>query len=464
MARKWKRLLAAAAAVTVSCTAMTGFANTIDITKVVIKDGTTKVEEYGGEKPIPEKFEVNPSQMVEVTVKLSNGENAVANAEATFLSYLKSLETAENAEYNNSNIQYVAQEATDTEGTVTFAFRPRETIGTNGRGEFVAKAGGTDVTAPDSVYYDVVDPIIELTIAATNDAIITLGTAGDTAAYTLTAPEGKALPTEITVKLGETALTKDTDYTYANGTITIKDTALTTAAISTAGSYTISVAANGYNVNGTAALEVKPAQTVVVPDEDKEKVQEALNNIAVNANPEVSETGATVTLEPKAGEYDITYAISGGSSAISQSGTTITYTPVDGGKFAERVTVKATVGDENSNISRTYDIYFVKPGVTINFGNITAIAAADGVSDAFATADSLAAVNAGDITEARAKALNIVLGRQHKSTVAKAEDTLDYNGDDTIALAEYRIYMLMVEGAEGYSPEAVKAARAALKK
>lgn len=476
MKKKWKKLFAVTAAAAMSCTMLTGFANTAAITKVEVKSDGAEPVEYTGEAI--NGIKVNPSQQVTVTVRLAgDGDEAaaLADAEATFLSYLNAAENDENGQqYTNDTIQYIDQKATGNDGTVSFTFRPRTNLGANkdGIGEFTAKAGGVDVATPAAINYSVEEAKIPLTLTAGTegaDATIELGSENDTAAYKLSVPVGKELPAadKITVKLNNITLANTAEITYytydvATGVITINASALTSAGIDAAGPYNVVVSAENYVDSAAATLNVtdKPSE---VPENKVDDVQKALNDISVNTNPTVDSNGATVELEKKVtvsgDDYSIAYDISYDNTVVEVNGTTITYTPNENSKFAERVTVNATVGGAANKIAKTYDIYFVKPGKTISFGNVTAIADEAG-EDAFAIGKVLPAASDANILEARAKALNIALDRAGLDTIAKAEDTLDYDQDHNIALAEYRIYKLMIEHDPMYTPELIQQERA----
>ena len=126
-------------------------------------------------------------------------------------------------------------------------------------------------------------------------------------------------------------------------------------------------------------------------------------------------------------------------------------------------TVTAYVGDKSQNIATTKDVYLVPSTTTVSYGNINLLANASG-EDAFASdTDYKTAIDANSaaILAGRAKALNIALGRGDKEKdVPQFTETLDYDKDGKMVLAEYRIFKLLMEGDPIYTPSELKNARA----
>lgn len=141
---------------------------------------------------------INPNQMLKFEVELTN------DGDVTLFS-AKNGETT----YDNGTIQYVAQSASKA----TITFKPRATLG---EGTYSVKVGGTDVAEAQTYTYTVES---QLKITPVNKYAMSLPkllTAdvydSDYATYTIS---GVDSVDDLVVKEGETAFTKDTDYTVS---------------------------------------------------------------------------------------------------------------------------------------------------------------------------------------------------------------------------------------------------------
>lgn len=437
--RKCKRLLACAAAFAMSCTMVTGWANTATIESVEIVIGETRT-------PVAENGKIAPSDYVEVTVKVMNEADpavAVAAAQATFLSYLKEVDTVGSEKVlDNTTIQYVDQGTTGEDGKVVFGFRPRFTTG-----DYIAKAGGDDVAAPDSFIYSVEKPKTQLTLEA-KDATVTVGEVADVATFTMGGIDGAT----IVVKVDGTALAEG-QYSISGTTLTINNSVFTEAK-----EYSVIITAEGDFIESAVAKVVASAKQVVVPDEDVPEVEDKVEALA----PVVS--GGTATLTPSITtnggvEVPVTYA----PATEDADKVTITDGKVElkDGLFAAKVTINATV--EGTEIGSQKTIYLIPDNAVISFGNLALIADADG-NCAFAddTEFEIARkANETAITETKVEAINYAIGRRGEDAEKHPhfEETLDFKRDGGVSLAEYRILKLMLDGDADYAPSKVNTHR-----
>lgn len=446
-----------ALAAAMSCSMITGWANTAEIVSVTVTDSANNVEDVTAVT----NFEVNPSDLVSVKVKIKDTTPAaIADAEATFLTAITDA-FSEGQTLSDDNIQYVDQQTTavvegdtDTEAYAVFTFRPRM----NGTalklsGPHTAKVGGTAVTTVKDFAYTVKEADVVMTLTATPATV----KVGEEITFTVTVPEGKDVPETATV----TITGVETAPTYANGTFTWST--------ETAGSYDVKVEADGY-VAATTSVTVE-ADDVVVDEEHKDDVQDAVDKVVTDSNPTVEDGKAEVTLpETVQGgdvnynvKYDVVSSAPEGKSGVTKEGNKITYAPTADSADVERVEVVATVGTGDAAPGSVSYIYFVKDD--IGFGNVFAITDADG-KDIFdgANAKVGTAANSADIATARTKALSIVLGKAGTDSIAKADETLDYNRDGKYLLSEYYIIKRMLEAGDGeatFTPANVKAQRPA---
>lgn len=450
-----------ALAAAMSCSMITGWANTAEIVSVTVTDSANNVEDVTAVT----NFEVNPSDLVSVKVKIKDTTPAaIADAEATFLTALTDA-FGEGKTLSDENIQYVDQQTTavvegdsDTEAYAVFTFRPRmqtvnEVTSLKLIGPHVAKVGGTAVTTVKDFAYTVKEADVVMTLTATPATV----KVGKEITFTVTVPEGKVVPKTATV----TITGVETAPTYADGTFTWST--------ETAGSYDVKVEADGY-VAATTRVTVE-ADDVVVEPEHKDDVQDAVDKVVKDSNPTVEDGKAEVTLpETVQGgdvnynvKYDVVSSAPEGKSGVTKEGNKITYAPTADSADVERVEVVATVGTGDAAPGSVSYIYFVKDD--IGFGNVFAITDADG-KDIFdgANAKVGTAVNSADIATARTKALSIVLGKAGTDSIAKANETLDYNRDGKYLLSEYYIIKRMLEAGDGeaiFTPAKVKAQRPA---
>lgn len=446
--------MALAAALTLSCSMMMGYAaNTAAITKVTITNTpvsgeptTTEVTLSDAKDPNGKLAHVTEADLINVTIKIADAGSAAAvqNAEATFFSFLNQQGIA----LDNSTIQFVDQKTTGEDGTVTVSFRPRPSMA---EGVYVAKAGGTDVAAPDAVYFTTAAALVQPSLAEA--AEITLNESGSDAVFTISSYT-EAWKTAISaVKLGAGDVSNplsSEQYTIAPGGEGTATLTIPNNVFKAAGLHTVTIEATDYQPV-TANVTVKEPAPVV----DAE-LQEALNALEVPAN--ISQTTtlpAQVTTSTKT--YDLVWSYEGGSADLTGSGNTVTY---NGTGMAS---LKATASVANSAYSKTFTIYAYT--AVPSFGNVTAITN-EGGEDVFASTALLAAAKEvpelqTKLNEAVAVALNVVLGRQDAASIAGGADTLDFDKDGTVELSEYRIFKLMVDGAEGFDVDTVKAAAAA---
>ncbi len=431
MKKRGKKLLAGAAALAMSCSMVTGWANGVEIVDVKVlnsaDDSGTSFK--NAETGVIGNVKLNTEQMLQVTVKLTNGEAenpAVAAGDVTFLSNID----GESVTLNNSTIQYVDQQTVSTtDGTATITFRPRMSIGTQGVGSFIAKAGGTDVATTAEFNYTVETPKEDMTVYPESVTI----KSGESAVFTV--PEGM---TNVVVKEGSTALDSSA-VSYSGTTLTI--TGLTEVK-----SHELVISAAGYN--DKAVTVVVNSAVVEIPVGDVGNVETALGN----GLDEVVQGGTSAELPAKAGDYDVAYSIPDGDPNKEKVTLTDNTIALKSGVFAAKVTVSASVG-KNGQVKDTKDIYLVAdPNVNISFGNLDLISDSNG-ADAFASSTALsnAALTETQMTGIKAEALNYALDRRTPDAAINSAVDYDLNGD--VTLSEYRMLKLMFEGAEGFGAD-----------
>ena len=436
-----------ALAAAMSCSMITGWANTAEIVGITVTN-TVSNEVTTVEKDTVEgvekfkDFNVTPEDLVTVTVKIKS-ENPVAaleDAEATFLTAL-STAFGEGVTLSDDNIQYVDQQTTGvaegaqegTEATATFKFRPRmqtvnEVTSLKLIGPHVAKVGGTQVTTVQPFSYTVKNADIPLTLAVDNAK----PEVGAPVTFTVSVPEGKTLPTSVTVK----GIGDDYVATLTDGKFTW------TAAV---GTYSVSVSAGeGYSDSSVISIAVDEPVVEIPPVEvgKEDEAQDAINKIEVTTNPTGNEV--TLNVEATAGGQKVRYNVDDSSEAITYDAATgaITYDQSRATNFAERVKVVTQVGTEEQAISKTSYIFFV-PG-DISFGNVFALSDAEG-KDIFADNTIFKNnKNHPEMATARAAALAVALGKSGTDSVAKYTETLDRNDDNKVTLAEYYILKRMI--------------------
>lgn len=461
MKKRGKKLLAGAAALAMSCSMVTGWANGVEIVDVKVlnsasDEGTsfTKNSETG-------KFEgsLTADQMLKVTVKLTDDSAAIAAGDVTFLSNIANAETL-----NNDSIQYVDQQTVSTEkGEATITFRPRMTIGDVGKGAFIAKAGGTDVATTAEFNYTVVAPSVPLsasiggTITEGNDAVINLSV-----------PDGKDMPTAVTVKDGETVLETGISYDSTVKTLTVSNLK--------PGTHNLTISADGY-VSTSVQVVVESAE-VIVDSGDTGSVTTGIQDKLAGMTPSngsVKLPTGTVTGGGTNTNYNVSYTVTtpDESKIVRGADGTISLATVGEGEnakkvFAAKITVTASVGTTNP-ITSNKDIYLVAdPDVNVSFGNINLISTSTG-ADAFLsdTNFSDAKEAAGDSFEAtkvaiQTEVLNYALERRSPSELDNVvKPTVDYDLNGKVTLSEYRMLKLMLEGSNAnFTPSKLDTARA----
>ena len=452
MKKNTKRVLALIAATVMSCTMVTGFANTASITKVEVlnTDGTAVLWSYEGAALTDATINANASNLVKVYTQITDGAETpapVSAIESTFLSHLSGA-----SELNNTNIMFVDQKTTGEDGTAVYTFRPRATSGENFvNGQvYVAKTGGEGVAAADEKSYTVGTVAINWTIAATNNNV-EIG-ATDAIVYNILLPANAvAMPAAVTVKIDGTAIET---YTYDATNKTLSITGYNSANESTEPvTHAVTVEASGYTTLSTNYV-VKAKEVVVDPivPGDEEKVEEGVkDSLGTSVNPTV--VGDTGTVELSSGSiagtgtsYNVTYSLVGASEAASINDNVVTYdfTKMGDGVIAETVTVKASVGSKES----TKKFHFIKPSVKLAFGNINAATDNGGKVDVFASQEGVASVTDDDVTYIRAQVLNIVYNQEKKDGAAQWKETLDYDKDDKVSIGEYYIIKRMFDEAD----------------
>ena len=434
MKKRGKKLLAGAAALAMSCSMVTGWANGVEIVDVKVlnsasDEGTsfTKNSETG-------KFEgsLTADQMLKVTVKLTDDSAAIAAGDVTFLSNIANAETL-----NNNSIQYVDQQTVSTEkGEATITFRPRTTIGDVGKGAFIAKAGGTDVANTAEFTYTVEAPKVDMTVDQLSKTI----TEGSNAVFTITPDSSVAIST-VTVKDNNVALA-DESVTYNAGTLTISGLAV--------GSHSLVISAAGYN--DKAVTVVVNSANVPVDPNDKPGVTTDVKD-KLGAMKPADDGSVTVPTSEKTedGRYNINYTVTTSDDTKINKGADGKITLANN-VFAAKITVTASVGTDDP-VTAKKDIYLVADGTTqIAFGNLGLISDSTG-ADAFTTQGNVTSLGADVKADLKANVLNYALDRRDHAAdlgnVVKSAVDYDLNGD--VTLSEYRMLKLMLEGTEGFT-------------
>lgn len=451
MKKRSKRLLATALAAAMSCSMVTGWANTAVIDSITVTpDGGTAADYTNAET-----FSVSSSDVVTVKVKIMDATPAaIAAAEATFLSYVN-VASNNGATLDNTTIQYVDQQTTAADvveegeepgdAYATFTFRPRmSSEALMLTGAHTARVGGTSVETPQEFSYTVAEAVKDLNLSVSNPSV----TAGDTVTFTVTSTDG--IPSAITV----TGLPEgyESNYDSTTGQFTW---------VAVEGSYSVVISADGYEEVTAVAITVAAADEEELAPEDATDVKEQLDKIVIEANPTsntVSLGTTTVTGADGKTEYNVNYDVVATSPDVTYSNGVITYTDNPTADIT-RVAVTATVGTtDNGAQGKTSYIYFVKDDVTLGFGNVFGITSTEG-KDIFADDNTLKNnANHNDMAMAKTLALSVALGKADKSTLAKADETLNWNRDDKIVLAEYYILKRMLEADENemtYIPSVV---------
>lgn len=450
MKKRCKILLSCLVTLTLllSMTANCLAANSLTITKVEVLDGS------GGAERVKETYTPTDGQwpsigvqvsaeVIRITGKITDASGAaVSGAAATILVNDVACD-AEGSALDNSTIQYIDQVSTNADGTVSFTYRNRTTIGTNGLGSYNVKLGGTDVATVASVAYAVEADLPILSVTGTGKFEQATAPA-DGLAFTLSVNTGD-LPGAVTVKLNGEAK----EATYAGGVVTISKTVLDTLAY---GNYDLRIEAEGYNEAFSANAIVVDYKTLT----DEQKAEAAAGLEAAEA----TVSGGTVTF-PDA----VAGAASGITCDIAEtdktkvaiSGNTVTLK--EGQPFAK---VDVEISVNGSDLQKTQTVYLIPENTPVSFGNLGlhTITSGGQVTDAFAydpEADETAAnaaftsfvtepTNAAAILEDVAVALSIAMDNSKAAAYDHFGDALDFNKDGAFSLAEYRIYRLMMKG------------------
>lgn len=183
---------------------------------------------------------ISSAQMLKVDVTLQSA------GDVTLMSYKYGATS-----YDNSNIQYVAQETAGN--TTSIQFRPRNSE-SFGAGVYVVKIGAEGVSTPVSFNYVVEG---DLTVTANNNNICKADGTVTYADVTYTI-DGLAEGTT-TVAIDGKELTAGTDYTISENTLTIKPEVIDNKTLNSYGSYDLTVSQNGKT--GYSMINVCPAVT-----------------------------------------------------------------------------------------------------------------------------------------------------------------------------------------------------------
>lgn len=445
-----KKLIAGAAALAMACTMASAFAtegetttatgNKVVITSVqVLTDGQESGTEYVSNGNVSDTVRLTTAQMLKVSAKITTSNGGAANGEISFLSNLK-----DSDKLDNSTIQYVDQK-TSNGSEVTVTFRPRTTIGTGdgdgdvkGKGIFVAKLGGTDVSQAASFEYVVGDPLktMKFEIDTTSSPTITKGgscsfklTDTDTAGNNITGATVKAVSGSDTI---------NATYVASTGLYTIK--------FDKAGTYTVSAEKSGY---------VTPTSLTVIVNEPtvpEDKTEEVTGNMQEELD-KVQQGGTEATLPDKVGEYSVSYEFKAPAGKIKVEANKVS---LEENVFAAKVTVDASIGD---TVKTQKVIYLVKdPNTNISFGNLGLVSTSDG-KDAFASDEALTVASVDETvkTEAKAEALNYALDRAIPDNAIKSAIDYDMNGD--ITLSEYRMLKKLFDGDTNFSASKLTSSR-----
>ena len=439
-----KKLLSLALAAAMSGCMVSAFANTVsfDGVKVLGNDGVTVKATYTADQIKSGSVKIAPGEYMEVTAKLTPGENAsLTSGDITFLSHNSGAN-----ELGNDNIQYVDQQTAaidSNSGAATIKFSPRTSLAMS-TGQFVAKAGGTDVTAAAEFSYTVEAEKKTMTMEGVPTAPITVG-----GSVTIALKEGENAVTGATVKA--------TDKNNAENvvTATANNDGTYTMTFNTAGTYTITASKADY-------FDISSSEFIVsAKSVDTEKVtksvEETLKNVNGGGKTASLPTNAAVDGENK----DIAYKVEGGKAAIEISEDGTKTLKLNDNAFAAKVDLVATV--DGVDVHKT--VYLKADSTSqIAFGNLALISNAEG-ADAFTDDDKFSAALADAANKAaveltRAEALNYVINNSQPNDVIAS--AIDYDSKDGITLSEYRMFKLLINGNTDFSASKISAARAAL--
>ncbi len=457
--KKTHKLLSIAAVVIVLSVAMTmaTAANSLTISKVeVLNDDGVAVESYGTADLNTADINVQASQILSVTVTMTDGAEtpaAVSNAAATFLSYLEGSET----ELSNDTIQFIDQVNTNRDGSVTFAFRPRTSLA---KGDYVAKAGGADVASVAEFSYSFSEDLPNMNVSDVAPAFQKTQAPEAGITFSIKAESGgnsvtPSAPT--TVRLGGTALTSsDYSYSESEGQLTINKAKLDTLGV---GTYTLIISCPNYNQKVlTNAVTVNALQ---ITEGDAESVTENLDSV-VTAPTEKTDsiTVATTVAGAEGGNtYDLVYEVTGNAT---MDGDTISLN--EGVDFAKVVVEVNVEGSSTAVTTKTIYLYS-EDAPAPTFGNVGLHTT--GGSDAFKAVENqedfvsmLEAYGESNKLADIATALNIAINNDKAEELPHFADALDFDRDGDFTLAEYRIYKLMMDGDDPiHTYAAVQAAR-----
>ena len=449
-------------------------ANSISIEKVEILDGTGRVKETY--TSFTDAIGVQQgAEVIKVTGKLvtvpAEGEaaTAVSGGAATYLAYASAVD-AEGSELvlGNDTIEYIDQMNTGSDGIVSFTYRNRDSVmvpTAEAPVAITAKMGGTDVSTVAQFSYNV-EADLPILRAVISDGVSNFvkGKAADAVQVTLSnTVEGGAIPADITgLYIGDKALDANGLTAYASGSIKINPDFLNTLEV---GTHSIKVTADGFN-------EAFIANCIVVSipefnDEQNAAVGKDLEDMEITPATDGSVTiptvgSATYGMEISVAEVD--------NNKVTIDTATNKISLKSGVPFAK---VTVTVGVIGSTETKQETVYMIPENVHPAFGNI-GLHVEDG-EDAFAydpeadetetnTAFSTyVTTNAADFADDIATALSVALDDTKADALPHFEDALNFDGEEGLTLAEYRIYrLLMAGGVDGiHTFTAVNAARAA---
>jgi len=462
-------------------------ANTITIEKVEILDGTGRVKETY--TSFTDAIGVQQgAEVIKVTGKLetvpAEGEaaTAVSGGAATYLAYASAVDSGEEGApvLGNDTIEYIDQMNTGSDGIVSFTYRNRDSFegssmipAAGAPVAITAKMGGTDVSTVAQFSYNVEAdlPILTLTKGVGSFSFTQTQAAAD-ANYTLTSnaydtveeEQVMRLPAAITVKVGTTTVAAE-NYTYASGALTIKKDYLNTLAV---GTHTLTVQAEGFNeaFDGTAF-----SVAILAFDEDQNAaVEEALGSLTI---PDSAADGSVTipTVNSDVAPYGMEISVAEVDNNKVTIDTATNKISLKSGVPFAKVTV--TVGVIGSTETKQETVYMIPENVHPAFGNI-GLHVEDG-EDAFAydpeadetetntSFSTYVTTKAADFADDIATALSVALDDTKADALPHFEDALNFDGEEGLTLAEYRIYrLLMAGGVDGiHTFTAVNAARAA---
>lgn len=436
-----KKLLSLALAAAMSGCMVSAFANTVSFeeVKVLGNDGVAVRATYTADQIKNGRVKIAPGEYMEVTAKLTLGENAsLTSGDITFLSHNSGAN-----ELGNDNIQYVDQQTAaidSNSGAATIKFSPRTSLAMS-TGQFVAKAGGTDVTAAAEFSYTVEAEKKTMTMEGVPTAPITVG-----GSVTIALKESENAVTGATVKATDknNAENEVTAIDNADGTYTMTFTA--------AGTYTISAAKDGFNdvVSSEFSVNAKPVDTEKVT----KSVEETLKNVNGGGTMTNLPTDATVDNESQT----ILYKVEDGKATIETAEDGTKTLRLNDNAFAAKVDLVATV--DGVDVHKTV---YLKADTTsqIAFGNLALISNAEG-ADAFADDNSFTEAlenqeNLTAINLSRTDALYYALTGSRPEEFIKT--AIDYDDNGKVALAEYRMLKLMLSKDLAYTPSKLSAER-----